>query len=209
MIENKKNNNQNNFSGTTNFNGLAQVATGDIINNISANSHQEAKYKPEPIWRSPFTLAVLSWISVAVGILGVFPIGRIAKNILGILSGTWQASSVIEIQISSITFAILFILFILIISLRQITKNQTRHPMLFNYAISGYGGRLTLEKIHIDKCPQCGGKMRYYNKPVEWRKVLRSDGGVKHEVTKKVPAIECKRNSKHWYEVDPAEDKVD
>lgn len=208
MIENKKNN-QNNFSGTTNFNGLAQVAAGDIINNISADSHQEAKYKPEPIWRSPFTLAVLSWISVAVGILGVFPIGKIAKNILGILSGTWQASSVIEIQISSITFAIIFILFILIISLRQITKNQTRRPMLFNYAISGYGGRLTLEKIHIDKCPQCGGKMRYYNKPVEWRKVLSSDGGVKHEVIKKVPAIECKRNSKHWYEVDPAEDKVD
>ena len=50
--------------------------------------------------------------------------------------------------------------------------------------------------------------MRYYNKPVEWKEVLRSDGSVKNEVTKRVPALECKRNSKHWYEVDPAEDKV-
>ena len=208
MRETKENSNQNNFNGTINFNGPAQVAARDIINNISGDSQQEAKYTPEPIWRSPFTLAVLSWISVIIGILGVFPIGKIVKSALSIFGGSLQASSNFEIQIYSMTFAILAFLFILFLSLRRITKNQTRHPLLFNYAISGYGGRLTLEKIHIDKCPQCGGKMRYYNKPVEWKEVLRSDGSVKNEVTKRVPALECKRNSKHWYEVDPAEDKV-
>lgn len=77
-------------------------------------------------------------------------------------------------------------LFILFFSLRRITKNQTRHPLLFNYAISGYGRRLTLEKIHIEKCPQCGGKMKYYNKPVEWIDKHYSDGKSKREVTKRI-----------------------
>ena len=57
--------------------------------------------------------------------------------------------------------------------------------MILNYAISGYDRRITLEKIHVDKCPQCGGKMKYYNKPVEWREIVRTDGSVKYEVTKK------------------------
>lgn len=208
MGDTKENGNQNNFNGTTNFNGSTQVAAGDIINVIPKNSHQEAKYTPEPIWRSPFTLAVLSWISVVIGILGVFPFGKIAKSALSILNGSLKASSGFEIQTYSITFVILIFLFVLFFSLRRITKNQTRHPLLFNYAINGYGGRLTLEKIHIDKCPLCGGKMKYYNKPEEWREVLRSDGSIKNEVTKRVPALECKRNSKHCFEVDPAEDKI-
>ncbi len=62
--------------------------------------------------------------------------------------------------------------------------------------------------IHIEGCPQCGGKMKYYNKPVEWREILRSDGSTKREVTKRIPVLECKRNAEHWYAVDPAEDRV-
>ena len=50
--------------------------------------------------------------------------------------------------------------------------------------------------------------MKYYNKPVEWREIVRTDGSVKYEVTKKVPVLECRRNPKHCYEVDPAEDRV-
>lgn len=80
--------------------------------------------------------------------------------------------------------------------------------MFCNFAINGYGGRLVLEKIHIDKCPQCGGKMKYYNKPVEWKELLYSNGKIKRQIVKKVPALECKRNAEHWYKVDPAEDRV-
>lgn len=83
-----------------------------------------------------------------------------------------------------------------------------KNPLFFNFAISGYGNRLTIEKIHIEGCPQCGGKMKYYNKPVEWREILRSDGSTKREVTKRIPVLECKRNAEHWYAVDPAEDRV-
>ena len=101
-----------------------------------------------------------------------------------------------------------FFLFLIFFTLRRIAKKQTRHPLFFNFAISGYGNRLTIEKIHIEGCPQCGGKMKYYNKPVEWREILRSDGSTKREVTKRIPVLECKRNAEHWYAVDPAEDRV-
>ena len=87
-------------------------------------------------------------------------------------------------------------------------KKETRHPLFFNYAISGLGRKITIEKIHIDKCPICGGTMKYFNKAVKWRDITYSDGRIKRVVTKKVPALQCKRNSDHCYEVDPAADKL-
>ena len=204
----KVNNNQNNFNGSTNFNGPVQLAGGDIINEISASKQDEAKYTPEPKWRSPFTLAVLSWISVIIGILGLFPVGKILANVLSLFKGNVQAVLDFPVQTYSVIFVIFALLFILFFSLRRIAKKQIRVPLILNYAINGYGTRNTLEKIHIDKCPQCGGEMKYYNKPVEWREIVRADGSIKCEVTKKVPALECRRNAKHWYEVDPAEDEV-
>ncbi|MDI5946385.1 hypothetical protein [Streptococcus equi] len=92
--------------------------------------------------------------------------------------------------------------------MRSITKKETRHPLFFNYAISGLRRKITIEKIHIDKCPICGGTMKYFNKAVEWRDITYSDGRKKHEVIKKVPALQCKRNSEHWFKVDPAADRV-
>lgn len=208
MENTKGNKNQNNFNGTTNFNGPVQFAAGDINNGDSVAEKNIAQYTAEPIWRSPITMAILTWISVVIGIASLLPFGHIIKNVLELLKGNVKMLSSEEIQIYSIVFMVLFCLFIIIFSLRRITKKQTRHPICFNYAISGYGGRLNLERIHIDKCPLCGGKMKYYNKPIEWREIVKSNGSTKREVIKRVPALECKRNARHWFEVDPAEDKI-
>lgn len=204
----KVTNNQNNFNGTTNFNGPVQFAGGDIINETSASKQDEAKYTPEPKWRSPFTLAALTWISVIIGILGLFPVGKILANALSLLKGNVETALDFPVQTYSVIFIIFALLFILFFSLRRIAKKQIRVPLILNYAINGYGRRITLEKIHIDECPRCGGKMKYYNKPIEWVDKYYSDGKTKREVTKRIPVLECKRNSEHWYEVDPAEDKV-
>lgn len=105
-------------------------------------------------------------------------------------------------------FFSIYFLFVLSISLLQIAKKQIRVPFILNYAVNGYDKRITLEKIHISNCPQCGGKMRYYNRPVEWVNKYYSDGQTKREVAKRIPVFECKRNRDHWYEVDPAGDRV-
>lgn len=208
MGNTKGNRNQNNFSGTINFSGPVQFAAGDINNGDSAAEKNVAKYTPEPKWRSPFTLAILSWISVIIGIFGLIPVNQIIKYALNILKGNIQVRENSSVQLYSIIFVILVFLFILFFCLRRIAKKQIRIPLILNYAISGYGERLTIERIYIAECPQCGGKMRYYNKPVEWIDKHYSDGKTKREITKRIPVLECKRNHEHCYVVDPAEDKV-
>ncbi|MEK4426099.1 hypothetical protein [Solibacillus sp. FSL K6-1523] len=200
-------NNKNNFNGKTNFNGPTQIVAGNVINNVDNTYKEKVNYNPVPVWRSPITMAMLSWLSVAIGILGVFPIGKILKGGVDFFKSQ-DLTSPLKIQSYIIMFMFLIFLFVIFVSLRRIVKNQTRHPLLFNFAISGYDRRLTLEKIHIDKCPKCGGKMKYYNKPAEWVTRHFNDGRTKREVTKRVPVIECKRNETHSYRVDPAEDKI-
>ena len=103
----------------------------------------------------------------------------------------------------------LFIFSGIIFSLRKITKNQTRYPLKFNYAISGVKKRLNIEKLHIESCPECGGKLKYYNKPYEWLDSYDENGNLKkRKITKRVPVLECKRNSEHFWYVDPAGTKV-
>ncbi|MDO4720049.1 MAG: hypothetical protein Q4A78_05255 [Peptostreptococcaceae bacterium] len=68
MKNTKGNKNQNNFSGITNFNGSVQFAFGDINNGDSAAEKNMAQYIVEPIWRSPITMAILTWISVVIGL---------------------------------------------------------------------------------------------------------------------------------------------
>lgn len=204
----KDKNNNINFNGSVNFNGLSQIASRDINNYNLSDVNTKASYTPEPKWRSPITMAILTWISFITGVIFIFPISHLVKSVRGLLDGNIQALSDSGIEIASF-FLIGIILFLTItLSLRRITKKQTRHPLLFDYAISGANQRLTLEKIHIEKCPLCGGKMRYYNKAIELRDIVRSDGSVKREVVRRIPALECKRNTDHWYKVDPAEDKV-
>lgn len=90
----------------------------------------------------------------------------------------------------------------------KIAKKQTRHPLILNYAINGFGKKITIEKMHIGDCPICSGEMKYYNKPIEWREITFSDGKTKREITKRIPVFECKRNPDHFFFVDPAEEKL-
>ena len=80
--------------------------------------------------------------------------------------------------------------------------------MVLNYAVNGYGKRIMIEKIYIDKWPKCGGDMRYYNKPIEWVDKHYSDGKTKRNITKRIPVLEYRRNSAHCYKVNPAEDRI-
>lgn len=96
-------------------------------------------------------------------------------------------------------------MFILVMELRRLTKLQLLRPPFLGWALSGVGRCITLEKIRAGACPQCGGNMRYYNKPKEWIDYVDANGKNRREATEHVPALECRRNSEHWYKVDPAE----
>lgn len=197
--------NINNVSGNV-FNGPTSIVAG---NNYSKKDEEGkvATYRPEPVWRSPITMAILSWMGFIISLIGLFPLYKISEPVINLITnGSIKVDSNNSIYL--IIFIVILILLVLVVYLRSITKKETRQPLFFNYAISGLGRKITIEKIHIDKCPICGGKMKYFNKAVEWRDTTYSNGKTKREVTKKMPALQCKRNSDHWYEVDPAADKL-
>lgn len=197
--------NINNVSGNI-FNGPTNIVAG---NNYSKEAEEDkvASYTPEPVWRSPITMAMLSWMGFIISLIGLFPMYKMFEPIINLITNK-SIKLDLNNNIYVIIFSVIFILFVLVLCLRSITKKETRHPLFFNYAISGLGRKITIEKIRIDKCPICGGAMKYFNKAVEFRDITYSDGRTKREVTKKVPALQCERNSDHWYEVDPAADKL-
>lgn len=188
---------KNNFENA-NFHAATQIVEGNIYNINSGRNEFQATYHPEPIWRSKITLATLAWLSFIISISSLFPIYKIiVEPILNLRTGNYE--NIGKSNYLVIVLIILLFLFLITQILRRIAKNQIRYPLIFNYAINGNGQRLSLEKIKISPCPQCGGKMRYYNKPIEWRN---------EKVTKTTPALECLRNREHWYKVDPAEDRI-
>ncbi|CQR24978.1 hypothetical protein BN1356_01322 [Streptococcus varani] len=198
--------NVNSVSGNV-FYGTTNIIAGDD-NNFKENAIEKvATYTPEPIWRSPITMAILSWIGLFISLIGIFPLYKIFEPIINLFTNK-------SIKMNSnnsgyfVIFAVVILCLVMILWLRSITKRETRYPLFFNYAINGFGRKLTIEKIHTEKCPKCNGEMKYFNKPVEWVDKHYSDGKTKREITKRVPALQCKRNSEHWYGVDPAEDKL-
>lgn len=174
------------FSGNV-FNGPTNIMAG----NSYSKEHEEDKvalYTSEPVWRSPITMAILSWIGFIISLIGLFPLYKTFEPIINLITNeSIKVDSNNNIYV--IIFAVILLLFVLIMQLRSITKKEIRDPLFFNYAISSLGRKITIEKIHIDKCPICGGTMKYFNKAIECRDIAYSDGRTKREVTKKGSSI--------------------
>ena len=95
----QKNINKNINVGNT-FNGPTQMIGSVVINSPHEDLIEEsATYQPEPLWRSPFTLAVLSWVSVIIGVLGIVPIGNIIGSALSLFNDSFQRKTTEELQL--------------------------------------------------------------------------------------------------------------
>lgn len=163
-------------------------------------------YDAEPIWRSPFTLGILSWVGVGVGVLSLLPLFKIFEPLVAYLLSKGQEA----LPSPGLGWAILFVVMALVLAvsifLRRLVRDRLRVPALVpGWALSGSSGRITLERVRTGGCPKCGGRMRYYNKPTAWVDHTSESGWIRREITQRTPALECRRNPKHCYEVDPAD----
>jgi hypothetical protein len=200
--------NQGVSTGGGDISGTLYQAGRDVVVNPSASTPETASYEAVPRWRSPFTQGVLSWAGVIVGLIGLVPLSQLLNPLFKLLSsGQSDAPSGFTQLVWILLFLLAALVFGLVLGLRGIAKLQLRKPLIFGWAVSGAGRRITLEQIRAGRCPKCGGKMKYYNKPVETSTTHYSDGKKKTEVTQRVPALECRRNTKHWFQVDPAENE--
>ena len=186
--------------------GLYQAGRDVVVNPPPADP-PSASYEAVPQWRSPFTQSVLSWIGLIVGLLGLLPLSKLVQPAIDLLGSSQNerpsaTASIVWVGV----FGFLVLVLALVLRLRRITKSQLRSPLVLGWALNGAGRRITLEKILAGRCPKCGGKMRYLNRATEWIDHREPNGRKWREVTARVPALECGRNPKHWFEVDPAED---
>ena len=205
--------NKDSFNGGTNI-GVGNTAGGDIyaagrdVYIQKKDDKPVAEYEAKVIWKTPLTKSVLSFSGILSSVASAFTIFKGIEPLINWFrnSNTGQFKGINENFL--FIFLGIFLLTIIIFYLRSITSKETRQPLMFNYALSGIGNRLSIEKVEVAACPICNGKMKYYNKPTAWVRVIDPNGKEKRIVTERVPALECKRNSKHWFEVDPAEDKI-
>lgn len=145
-------------------------------------------------------------MGLLLGLAGIFPFWKVVQPVLNLVSGRFDLLKTGFGQ--NWWFGVLSMILIALVgvlSLRRLAKFQLRQPLFWSWALSGAGRRITLEKIKAGNCPQCGGKMRYYSKATKWIDRIDANGKRRRNVTERVPALECKRNPKHWVEVDPAE----
>ena len=200
--------NSHSFGITKNtIRGNIQQAGRDI-NNYNLKEYTDSPYpevKATPVWRSNVTQATLTWMSFFTGIGSLGSLTPIFKDVIELISGkvSFSVHAPKAYVPWFIGFAVLAILWALTWRLKQITKFETRHPLIFNLAISGAHKKLSIEKISA-VCPICGGNMRYFNAPYDWIDWFYTDGRRKREVTKRVPALECRRNRDHCFRVDIA-----
>ena len=200
-------------SGGINLGNQYQAGRDINISTPAPSNDITAEYDAIPKWRSPFTQSILTWIGTSAGILSLFPIWKTvspAINLLQLQFGTISEEASLSKSPSTQIFsvaALFLLLFAVIISfrLRNIAKKQIRKPALPGWAINGRNNRITIEQIKPGKCPRCGGKMKYYNKPIQWDSSVDINGKTKRTITKRAPALECLRNSNHFYLDDPAE----
>ena len=97
----------------------------EILSIISRKrSKKTANYDPEPKWRSPFTLAVLTWISTIIAIVGIFPFAKIVKSIVCFFRGMNGNTISLDMQKYSIIFIIFVFLFLIFLHLEELLKSK-------------------------------------------------------------------------------------
>lgn len=195
-------------TGGGDIQGSIYQAGRDVVVNHSADITPIATYEAVPKWRSPITQAFLSWAGMLVGLMSLLPLWKIFQPVVALFRAGPRRASDSDVSIVwLVVFFTLIVILVVALYLRRVTSGQLRKPLIFGWAVSGSGRRITIEKILAGKCPWCGGKMRYYNKPTKWIDHIEPNGRLRRKVTERVPALECKRNPKHWAEVDPAESR--
>ena len=76
--------NINNVSGNI-FNGPTNILAG---NNYSKEAEEDkvVLYTPEPVWRSPITMAILSWMGFILSLIELFQMYKIFEPLINLIT---------------------------------------------------------------------------------------------------------------------------
>lgn len=184
-------------TGGGDIHGGTYQAGRDIHIGASAPS-PVAEYEAKWSWRSPLTMAALTWISVGLGALGVLAGWQSLLPLFALRGGRLSTSD--PSPVWTIGLALIVLGLAVTLSLRRIAKHRTQQFFSLGWlpAVTGWGGRVGLAKLQ-GRCPNCGGSLRFYDKPMTWIDDLSTG---KRKVTKRGMAAEWVKNDAHWWLVD-------
>lgn len=165
----------------------------------SGQSGNVPEYEVKWSWRSPLTLAALTWFSV---ILGVLSLGSGYKAFEPLVSALLSGGGIANApDMQPLWIYILFgllLLFVVAMVLRRTASNETQHLSRFSLlpAITGWGRRIGFARLK-GKCT-CGGRLRFYSKPVAYSPPDPQTG--KQRVAEREMTAECVRdpNNHAW-----------
>lgn len=163
---------------------------------VPSSASTTPQYDVKWSWRSPLTLAALTWISVLLGILSLGSGYKVFEPLISAFVKGAGLEGMSEMQPVWIFVLLgLFLVFAVAMTLRRIAKNETQHLSRFGFlpAITGWGRRIGLARLR-GKC-QCGGRLRFYSKAVAWSQPDPQTG--KQRVTDRDLTAECVRDPKH------------
>ncbi|MBT2500098.1 zinc ribbon domain-containing protein [Agromyces sp. ISL-38] len=146
-------------------------------------------------WKSPLTQAVLGWISLTVGLIGLFAAYQSLQPALGLASGRHPA----ELDASTLgVWAYVFMgaaaVFVISRMLRRMAKHQT---MAVGWswlpALTGWGKRIGLATL-TGRCTGCGANLRFASRPTKW---LIDAAGNRGKTIERDMFAECVADPEH------------
>lgn len=156
-------------TGGGSISGGVYQAGGDI--HLGGESQEpRATYEPKWSWKSPLTLAVLTWISVIFGLLSLGSGYKVLESAAGALLSLGNSETIPQVQpIGMFVFLGFVVIFGGAMALRRITKNETQHFPSISWlpVLTGWGKRIGLARMK-GICPIDGGHLRFYDKPIVW-----------------------------------------
>lgn len=203
--------NTTSITGDNNIVNNYTIQTGDdssVNNDAKKTEKTVARYTVETKLKSNITKPILDILTVVSSIITIISFVNISLPVINLFQGNINREKDYHQIVWIFILIICLALIIILVSLSRVAKKQIRVPLIMGYAVNGMGRKLTFEKIIPGKCPVCNADMKYYNKAVEYSDIVLDNGKVKRKVIRKVPALECERNAKHWYEIDPAEEPL-
>ncbi len=107
-----------------NADGGNDIWIGSITNDKMGLDHKNRYYDVVPKWRSPFTMAILTWLSVFFGAISVFSLFKSLSPVIRLIQGDFYAFDNMHPAIWAMAFAVEAFLWLLFGNLEKLQRKK-------------------------------------------------------------------------------------
>lgn len=191
-------------SNNVNFAGRDSINAGRDVYIASSEDSAQAEYEIRSRRTLPVGKKGLAGVAAVFGIFGALAtLGQLVLQIAAFDSPGERFEVGVSVWWLSGGMLALVVAVVALGARRLLARRAAKFPPWPSLPVlSGWGGELQILRLN-GKCPSCGGRLRFYEKPIEWVQDLHSS---RRKVTKRAPSAECSRNENHWWVVDVTSD---